>query len=126
MLQLVFRLAKAGVGGLQLGVKNLHDDQHPHGERGQRADADEARLCGFAIHPFDGPFDAPGRATQDRLTILEAAQILRDRLGCGVAALGVLLQAAECDRLQIDRNPIVQAARRRRFIFENFRANLQE
>ena len=58
------------------------------------------------------PAAPPPRAGRDRLALVqETAQILRQRLGRGVAAAGLLLQALQADGLQVARAPTAAGAR---------------
>ena len=57
-----------------------------------------------AAAPPPGPFDRRDRPGRDRPTVEEAAQVVGQRLGRGVAPAGLLAQAFQADGLEVARD----------------------
>src|SRR5207253_645105 len=77
-----------------------------------------------ASQPAPGSLEAPDRAGEDRLALEEAREVVGERLGRRVAARGLLGEAAERDRLEVERDLRVHLARRDRLVLEDLLQHL--
>ncbi len=108
------------VGLAPVGVVLPQERRHPSGgeHRGdrrqnqhRRQDAPEDRDDRVAPGPAEISLGGPDPPRQDRLIIEEPPQVLRQRLGRGVAGLWVLLDRLEHDRFQVARDARVDRSR---------------
>ena len=97
------------------GRRPVGDQPQPaadQGDRQQRAGRDRRRERRPAADPPGQPPQPPLRPGRDRLAAEEAAQVVGQRGGAGVAGVRLLVQALQADRLQVARHLGVQPRRR--------------
>ena len=86
---------------------------------GGGADAQEGHDGRPALAPLPGPFPGRRRPGVDRLAVEEAAQVVGQLRGAGVAPGGLLFQALQADRLQVVRDARLELARRHRLLLDD-------
>ena len=110
------RLLEVLVGGLEGPVApGLLEGRRPAaGQQRQQqdgADGQQRRQRRPAAHPLHDALQPADRPGLDRLAAQEAAQVVGQRQGAGVALGRLLLQALQADRLQVARHARVARAR---------------
>ncbi len=112
-------LAAEGRDGGAVGPREMDCEDSRSGHHGDQQDDDrgeeagDARVTAAAAAEVLDSGDAPG---EHRAAIEEAVEVVSQRVGVGVAEVGLLLQALQADRLQISRYPGPEPGRRHRLL----------
>jgi hypothetical protein len=113
-------------GGLLAGIEGEQEGGNSPPDQGEQHRRRQAGHHRVAPHPLDGPLQRAHPAGADRLARQEAPQVVGQFAGTGVAALRLLGQALQADRLQVARHARLERPRRHRLARLDLLQRLQQ
>ena len=112
-------LAAEGRDGGAVGPREMDCEDSRSGHHGDQQDEDRGEEAGDArvtAAPAAEVLDGGDATGEDGAAVEEAVEVVGQRVGVGVAAVGLLLEALQADRLQVARYLGLEPRRRHRLL----------